>query len=417
MEIKELHLKNFRGFNELDIKFDSKLAVFIGKNGAGKTSVLDAIAILLTQYILNIDTLSFHESYKKSLDFSLTKEDIKVGKDNVKISITAKLNNSEKYINWSFENSRTKSIRRDNDELKKYFSGSQSSIPIIKYYKSLRTLDTKLEKSPKTKKNLLYGDSIKKGIENFDEFISWFEYLENIENEMRLRNNINDRLPELEYIRKTIEIFFSYLSDANFHNLRVERGYHDLLPVLESTFKITKGKTDLSLEHLSDGEKMVLMLVVDIARKLYILGYENVSERKGIVLIDEIELHLHPTWQREIIPALTKTFPNIQFIVSTHSPQVLSNVDGKDIYVIEDFKLKDNDYYTKGRDSNSILYDVFGEEKRPKEYKEKILELYNYIDKENKEKATKVFKELVKDFGNNDTEIQRALMYLEDLDE
>jgi predicted ATP-binding protein involved in virulence len=100
---------------------------------------------------------------------------------------------------------------------------------------------------------------------------------------------------------------------------------------------ITKQGQELIINQLSDGEKCLLAMVGDLARRLAIANpsLPDPLQGSGVVLIDEIELHLHPKWQREIIPALTRTFPNCQFIVTTHSPQVISQVKPEGIYILE----------------------------------------------------------------------------------
>ena len=422
MEIKELYLENFRGFENLKINFSSKLAVFIGRNGAGKSSVLDAIAILLNQY----DSFFKNEIFREITDNDIN---TKFNKAILQIIINA----SNKSYSWSQEKQKNNNhlIHQNNKGLEDFKKNSfqelykireSGTVPdvrdampnfkyIYRYYESSRALYI----NEKTKPN--YKDSVKS--DNFNEFLEWFEIYENLENEVRLRKDINYKLPALENVRKTIQTFFGNLSNADFNDLRIVRVQNNLVPNLTPAFVINKGNIELRLEQLSDGEKMALMIVVDIARSLVTANPESKDALNGIgiVLIDEIELHLHPSWQREIIPALTKTFPNVQFIVSTHSPQVLSNVAGKDVFIIEDFKLINENIFTKGRDSKSILYDIFGEEKRPKEYKEKIYNLYESIEKGNKKKAAKLLGELREKFGNNDVEIQRALMYFEDLEE
>ena len=92
---------------------------------------------------------------------------------------------------------------------------------------------------------------------------------------------------------------------------------------------ILKDDTTLEIGQLSDGEKCTIALIGDLARRLALANPEkkNPLEGSGIALIDEVELHMHPKWQRKIIPMLSETFPNIQFIITTHSPQVLGELD------------------------------------------------------------------------------------------
>lgn len=148
-----------------------------------------------------------------------------------------------------------------------------------------------------------------------------------MENENKL-DNFKYEDKQLKAIRDAI-----YSLIPEFYNLRVRR----------SPLRMTVNKTigdkveELSIDQLSDGEKCLLAMVGDIARRLAIANPSlgDPLQGEGIVLIDEIELHLHPQWQHKIIPRLTETFPNCQFIVTTHSPQILSHVYPENIYILQ----------------------------------------------------------------------------------
>ena len=162
------------------------------------------------------------------------------------------------------------------------------------------------------------------------------------------------------------------------------------------------------------------MLATDLARRLAIanpgLG-ENALEGEGIILIDEIDLHLHPQWQRRVLPALTKTFPNCQFIVTTHSPQVLSEVPGESVFILENGKLLDYSPHTIGRDSNSILSEIFNVKERPEWSQEKINHCLDLIDDEKWNEARETLKELSHSLGENDIAVVQAqsiLHFMED---
>jgi predicted ATP-binding protein involved in virulence len=133
---------------------------------------------------------------------------------------------------------------------------------------------------------------------------------------------------------------------------------------------VKKQGQELIVNQLSDGEKCSLAMVGDLARRLAITnpGLRNPLEGSAVVLIDEIELHLHPKWQREIIPALTRTFPNCQFIITTHSPQVISQVKPDGIYILEatpEGIVAKQPESSFGRDSNRILEDLMDVSERP----------------------------------------------------
>lgn len=236
---------------------------------------------------------------------------------------------------------------------------------------------------------------------NFEIFSKWFNEMENLENELRLSDNIEYRHPSLLATRRAT---YSLLGE----------GYEDL------TFKrkiekmtIKKSGREIALELLSDGEKSLLAMVAHLSRKLaeYNPDLGNPLEASALVLIDEIELHLHPAWQRMIIPRLTQTFPNCQFIITTHSPQVLSHVDPECIHILDYdgdnviVKRPDSSY---GLDSNRILEDILGVSKRPQEIQERMSELFRTINNNDLEGAKEIVKELGDRIGIDEPELVKA---------
>ena len=217
---------------------------------------------------------------------------------------------------------------------------------------------------------------------------------------MRLENNAAYRDKQLEAVRQAIS---SLIPD--FSNLRVRR----------SPLRMTLQKQgeELIVNQLSDGEKCLLAMVGDLARRLAIAnpGLPDPLQGSGIILIDEIELHLHPKWQRGIIPDLTRTFPNCQFIVTTHSPQVISDVKPEGIYLLEK---TDQGVIAKqpessfGRDSNRILEDLMDVPERPQEIKDSLLELFRMIDAGNLESARNLRQQLANEIGIDEPEFVKA---------
>jgi predicted ATP-binding protein involved in virulence len=196
----------------------------------------------------------------------------------------------------------------------------------------------------------------------------------------------------------------------NFTNLRVKRQPRE-------EFIVDKNGQQISLSKLSHGEKMTIAMIGDIAKKLSSINLNNPLNGRGVVIIDEIEQHLHPAWQRTIIPNLRRTFPNIQFILTTHSPQVLSNVPRENVFVLEDFKLVKTPH-TFGRDSNSMLWELFGVRERPEEAQKDFSKLSRLLDDpEKEEEAKELLTKLSEKYGEDDTEVVRARLYLEFLTE
>ena len=111
--------------------------------------------------------------------------------------------------------------------------------------------------------------------------------------------------------------------------------------------------------ELSDGYHMFIALVADIARRAVMLneidGTEAPARVEGVVLIDELDLHLHPRWQREALPSLRRAFPRLQFIITTHSPQILSSAENCQVRRLVNGRLQEDHVFVEGRDTNAIL--------------------------------------------------------------
>jgi predicted ATP-binding protein involved in virulence len=158
---------------------------------------------------------------------------------------------------------------------------------------------------------------------------------------------------------------------------------------------------------LSQGEKSLLALVADIARRLTLLNPErdNPLDGVGVVLIDEIDLHLHPSWQQVIVSRLQSTFKNIQFIITTHSPQVCHAVSSDNIWLLKDGEKFKAPRGVQGAVSSWVLKNLFQVEVRPPEDEfAKMLKEYEelvYADKYNSERAVKLYEKLQENFGSD----------------
>ncbi|MFP5273268.1 AAA family ATPase [Coleofasciculus sp.] len=441
MHIDELHIQNFRCFQEIHFKFSpDNTAILIGINGSGKSAILDCIAALLIQLeirILKIELTDLFESdtvYKK-INKILTIDDIKLGNKEFYASIKISLDSNNEICWYIQKNINQQEIPGNYDQVNHYIEylrqqlqeeNQALNLPLLIYYRTHRMilgtqpidlddLDITIIQCKINQLNA-YRGAFNPEIKNFQDFLIWFRQEEDYENEIRLRQDNAYRNPNLEVIRKAIEVFLAEFPDNHFHNLRVvrsksQRNIDFTRNPVSPSLTITKNNQDFKLEQLSDGEKMLLMLVTDLARRLAIanpgLGV-NALEGKGIVLIDEIDLHLHPQWQRIVIPSLTRTFPNCQFIVTTHSPQVLSNVKRENVFILEDYQLVEVTPHTYGRDSNSILYELMGVKERPNQVQEKINACFALIDEDKIEEAKTKLQELAELLGENDPEVVRG---------
>ncbi len=423
MKVKRLEINNFRGFRHAEIDFpDSNLAVFIGTNGKGKSSVLDLVAMFLSGVV---DKLGV-----KTTGFSLSENDINNEESLTSNRIKLGLGNEE--FNWENHESRLHGDGIDDVAgfnslvneflMQSIWNSDDENIPMLVFFKASRSFNN--QNDLKQSENLFpvrqfkaYENAFSKTISDFNSFLGWFRNEEDKENELiRKEQNFALRNPQLEPVRSAIHAFFGKLEGISFENLRVERDFPKAKNFasagLSTSLVISKNKTDLRLEQLSDGEKMLVMVVSDIARRLSIANpsLADPLEGKGIVLIDEIELHLHPKWQREVVPALLATFPNIQFLVTTHSPQVLSRIDKSDIFMLEEgqiFRLGSNPL---GRDSNSILEEIMDTPSEPAEVEALEKQLFAHVQQKHFDKALKIRSKILEKSPDNTAIFQADAM-------
>ena len=214
-----------------------------------------------------------------------------------------------------------------------------------------------------------------------------------------------------------------------------ERFFHTA--VMEATVRATPGVTDAWYDpaergpmvrfedgyaapwsDLSDGYHVFTALVADIARRAVMLnefdGAEAPAKVEGVVLIDEIDLHLHPRWQREALPRLRDVFPKLQLVVTTHSPQVLSSVENRQVRRLIDGRLQEHSVFVEGRDSNAILREHMHTEDRSAEGTAALRSLHDCIDQGRHEEATKLYEELLARWGDLDPALIRAKGFMDE---
>ncbi|MBD2384358.1 AAA family ATPase [Cylindrospermum sp. FACHB-282] len=436
MRVKQLKMQSFRGIADLTLDFDEKEpTVFVGINGVGKSSILDCIAILLSNILKeivyptldsNLNSFSFIFSSPKSLKLGKVDEYEKAtpGQPEIKerffseTDITNGYKETSNHISISIDSeklafcsSSSKEVSDYNNKIVKFFQkihhqskqNHSLNIPLGVFYSvsravidiDLRIIDISLLKQIDAYDEALNGIKI-----SFHRFFQWFRSVEDLENEM-LRDNRDYYNPQLEAVKQAISSLI-----PEFSNLRVRRS-----PNLRMT--VQKQGEELIINQLSDGEKCLLAMVGDLARRLAIAnpGLEEPLQGAGVVLIDEIELHLHPKWQREIIPALTRTFPNCQFIVTTHSPQVISEVKPEGIYILEKTDtgvVANRPESSYGRDSNQILEDLMGVPKRPLEIKDSLHDLFKLIEEGNLDGARQLSQQIADIIGESEPELVKA---------
>ncbi|MFK7983715.1 MAG: AAA family ATPase [Saprospiraceae bacterium] len=395
MRIKNIKIKNYRGILDEEIEFNKQVNVFIGGNGAGKTTLLEAIVACLLKIINSKATPSQNRNY------TLTNKDINYHKThssllallefssfnktwNVPLSLKIGLNQTPKSeIGTLFTSFKV--------ELNNKLSNSNFTLPIVKYYLANRNAISYHQSNSTSTK--IYQNPILESWDNFihdkitySKFFKWFS--ENEIQELRLQRDEDSfeyKSPIINNVRIAIQKAFKKLNGKDYlvKSEAIKRnGTNQLVPTIALQEKRSKVKE--ILDNKSAGEKAIITLIADIAYNLSIAhnfsSNEDFLKGSGIVLIDEIEAHLHPSWQRKIIPLLTDLFPNIQFFITTHSPQAIASVNSQNIFICDNFKFRKIDFKSKGMDSNTLLTTFFDTNERPTEYAKLISEFRDMMD-------------------------------------
>ena len=419
MKIKQLTMQSFRGISDLTIDFDPQLNILIGNNGSGKSSILDCLSAFLNHIAEQVRILypnkdNFLRAMSGQAKNIFLDDDIAI---NSKERIEAVLEIILNSINIEYTIKKRKyelsnvSALLEQEKQESHFTQNllipnlvtRDKIPVLIYYSVKRDILFGDFQDFKEDENHIilntYNRAFTGGQVVFKEFFEWFRILEEIENEL-IRDIPFYRDRQLESVRQAIYTFL-----PEFKDLRIRRR-----PELRMT--VTKNSAELTINQLSDGEKNLLAMVGDLARRLAIANpeMEKPEQGSGVVLIDEIELHLHPKWQRMVIPALLRTFPNCQFIITTHSPQVLGEVKDGKIYRLANTESGVTAEIVRayGRDSNRILEDEMGVPKRSQEIKDGLRDLFRLIDDGNLPKARELQEYLKEEIGFDEPEFARA---------
>ncbi len=439
MRILKLTMTNFRGIEELSLDFpETNVCVLAGENGAGKSSILDALAIVLSDVLLLAvgPLLGGHGETQETADagrrmrlrnresqaalFLFPQQlDVRIGQ--TAGSLEARLFHDATDAIWLhpfglepdagfLSDIGEEGIGAIAHHLRKQIGSSTPiSLPLMlhypvgRYVSDLIGLWNQLPLDPDTV--TVYEDALGTRHIDFGHFFGWFRYREDVENEKRL-NTPEHRDRELQCVREAVSRMMPEFSEP-----RVRR-----LPprlVIRKRVPASNEPLELDITQMSGGEKGLFALVGDLARRLAIANSdaEDPLAGDGVVLIDEIDLHLHPAWQRRIISRLTETFPNIQFIVTTHSPQVISEVKTESLFLLYDTPegiKADGPLSYYGLDSNRILEELMEVSERPEPVRDRLAEYFNLIDLGKTDEAKKLRAKLEQEIARDEPEFAKA---------
>ncbi len=221
--------------------------------------------------------------------------------------------------------------------------------------------------------------------------LNWFQMQTLKSLQEQQKTGILDSPLLLKTVEKAISRSFERISGARNASLIFDLDTHRLVLDFESA---DGNAQKFAMEEMSDGYKNTLSMIGDIAYRMAVLnptlGDQVLEKTPGVVLIDEIDLHLHPQWQQTILTDLHAIFPEVQFIVSSHAPAVINSVPREQIRILDHGEIYMPAAQTYGRDANSILREVMNVSERPADIKQRVDLFYAHMDEKNYKEADKV---------------------------
>lgn len=419
MYLKRLKLHNFKCFEDLDMEFHDNLTVIVGSNGAGKTTILEGAAIAVSSLFVKMDGLTGRkidrtQAHLKSYSVGSTK-DVQEQYP-VVVSAIAKDNQflSGEGIEWTRSLSSStgqtlfgdaKDITSLGVELQQKVRNGDTKIllPLFAYYGTGRLWDYHREKQSdvfETNNRLNGYLNCMDGTANIKLMMNWFLKM-TVQKYQNQELNLGD-IPELEAVYSAMETCYRRITGCDYVKMQYNMG----TKALDVAYKDASGNImRMPINQLSDGYKSTISLVADIAYRMAVLNPQLLgsvcSQTDGIVLIDEVDLHLHPEWQQQILADLTAIFPKVQFIVTTHAPAVISSVEQECVRVLHNNQIDLPALETYGRDTNGILRAVMGVSERQPKTMEQFSNFYKLIDSGDMEKAEQLLAELEEQYPDD----------------
>jgi predicted ATP-binding protein involved in virulence len=377
MKILRLKLNNIRSFQQAELLFQPDMNLLVGANGTGKSTVLDSLYILLSQALFGF--------YGQGLILKFSQSDLGNNSYLMNAEITFEIAGHELTYRTDGPHGKNKDKLKGSTEIAlsqaEIVDTELDDIPITVYY-SLKQNLAKSRKRPKS-----YDDSYHLLIDmlslrslNLSAFADWWIEQHNSSADSHGQDHLNA-------LNMAIATFLDGCTNIRVNTETKSTPSHKKST---ATFLIDKNGLTLELSQLSDGEQGILALLLDLTRRLSKNNphLTNPLTGQAIVLIDELDLHLHPKWQRTIVSKLTSTFPNCQFIATTHSPQIIGEVPPENIIVLEQGQPPFQPDQSLGMDTDWILKYLMDAPTRNSQIEAELQRIADLVEAEDYEQAT-----------------------------
>ena len=416
MYLEKIHIKNYKVIEELDIDLKPGVNLLIGDNGAGKTSVLEGIAVDLGGMFVNVAGVStknivkddVHLKIKPLGDSSTSIEYF----EPVSIGCTLRISDSQNFT-WKRvkEEVSATHTKIDNKDvcvwMKELTNNSNTILPLISFQSAARAwrvrrgdFGTELKKKLDDRRCGYIGclDS-SMDVKSIQQWCLKQEVMVSNKGTVReyemFKNIVASFMKEINELDHTPSIYYSPQFD-------------------ELVYK--EDKEEMPISKLSAGYQSLLWMIMDLAYRVCILNPElnNRGQIYGIVLIDEIDLHLHPKWQWNVIEALRKTFENVQFIIATHSPIVISSSKEANLILLDNEQEVNYLPDCYGYEVEDVLRYRQESVSRPKIVKNLVDRIENAVEDIDFETATESLEKLKNVLGEDNSEYKKMAGMISD---
>ncbi len=408
MYLKHITIENFKGHTCCTLNLKPAFTLLIGDNGMGKTSILEAAAVALGGFLAGVPDISTNH-FKKD-DIRITQIPMGEGSFHrqyetpVRVSAVAQIEEEE--YKWTRCKTSEKATRSTVDpdaikEIAKRLSRDPEGVlPVLSYQSAARLwMDRgeKMENIFHTAFNRTAGYvNCLKGTADTKALLNWCAKMEQVAWQK------GKKIGEYESVKNTLSRFMCAMNEGEEVQIQFDKQNSELSYVA--------GDMALPIGNLSAGYQSMIWMVLDIAFRMAVLNpnlMEKASDSPGIVLIDELDMHLHPNWQWKIIGALQKVFPNVQFIAATHSPILIASYKKGQLIQVErdEILYLDSGY---GLEINDVLRSAQGSQDMAASLKEQLDMLYNLIDQGEFQEAKETVSVLEKELGADHPEVNKV---------
>lgn len=416
MYLKKIHMENYKAIEKLDIDLKSGVNLLIGDNGAGKTSVLEGIAVALGGLFVNVAGVSTKNIVKDDVrmnikpmgDSSTTIEYCEPVLTGCTLCVT-----EEQDFTWNRIKEEVSATHTKIDDknvcvwMKKLTNNSDTTLPLISFQSAARAW--KVRRGD-------FGTELKKKLDD-----RRCGYIGCLDSSMDVKS-IQQWCLKQEVVRsnkgtvREYEMFknivASFMKEINELTMIPSIYYSPQFD--ELVYK--EDKTEMPISKLSAGYQSLLWMIMDLVYRVCMLNPELESKDQimGIVLIDEIDLHLHPKWQWNVTDALRKTFASVQFIIATHSPIVISASKEANLILLDDTRTVSYLPDCYGYEVEDVLCYRQESVSRPKKVKTLIDEIENAIDDIDFNKADAALERLKSMLGDDNSEYKKMVGMISD---